>query len=362
MSASGPKTSGLNTSGMKASGTAAPGLITPDIPPPVILRAGCKVNLYLRITGVRPDGYHELDTLFLPLPDPCDLLHVTHRAEQGLAFTCTEADVDPTRNTVVAAYEGFVAATGFCPGIAVHLEKHIPHGAGLGGGSADAAVLLRHLAALHAAQAPDKALAPEALRAIAARVGADVPFFLMDGPARATGIGEVLTPLEPDGLSALGLAGQHLVLACPPIRVSTPWAYRAWDAANVTLPGTACAAAQSTATGKLAPPGELMVSALHPVAGQGAKSLRPCLTSESLEDRNPLSRSPWLTNSFEPVVFRAHATLRRTKEFLLRRGASAALMSGSGASLFALFRNHGTARDVTEALRNDNIAVFLHAL
>jgi len=319
--------------------TPAPSSAPPSVPAPAAsLRAGCKVNLYLRITGVRPDGYHELDTLFLPLPEPHDLLHVAPHAGEGIAFTCTEPDVDPARNTVVAAYEGFATATGFRPGLAAHLEKRIPHGAGLGGGSADAAALLRHLAALCAQQAPGRAPTPETLRTIAAKVGADVPFFLMDGPAQATGIGEVLTPVPQEELAALGLAGMHLVLACPPLRVSTPWAYRAWDAAN--------------------PPG----AHAAPEAGRSAKSLRPCLTSESLEDRNPLSRSPWLTNSFEPVVFQTHATLRRTKEFLLRRGACAALMSGSGASLFALFRKHGTARDVAEALRNDNIAAFLHAL
>lgn len=324
--------------------------------PAVTLRAGCKVNLYLRITGVRPDGYHELDTLFLPLPEPCDLLHVTPRSEAGIVFTCTEPDVDPARNTVVTAYERFAAATGFRPGLVVHLEKRIPHGAGLGGGSADAAVLLRHLAALCAQQAPTAAPTPEALRNMAAGVGADVPFFLMDGPARATGIGEVLTPLSPGELAALGLAGMHLVLACPPIRVSTPWAYRTWDAANIPAPG------DIIAFGKLSSPGSHSGTVNHSEFGQSAKSLCPCLTSESLEDRNPLSRGPWLTNSFEPVVFQTHATLRRTKEFLLRRGACAALMSGSGASLFALFRKHGTARDVAEALRNDNIAAFLHVL
>lgn len=319
---------------------------THDTPAPgaVTLHAGCKINLYLRITGVRADGYHELDTLFLPLPEPCDLLHVAPRSEAGIAFTCTEPEVDTARNTVVTAYERFAAVTGFRPGLAVHLEKHIPHGAGLGGGSADAAVLLRHLFALCAQQAPGAAPTPEALRTLAAGVGADVPFFLMDGPARASGIGDALTPLTPGELTDLGLAGMHLVLACPPVRVSTPWAYRAWDAAHVDAPS--CNA----------------VTGNHPPVGQHAKSLRPRLTSESLEDRNPLSRGPWLTNSFEPVVFQAHATLRRTKEFLLRRGACAALMSGSGASLFALFRKHGTARDVAEALRNDNIAAFLHAL
>ncbi len=329
---------------MSTHATPAPGAVT--------LHAGCKVNLYLRITGVRPDGYHELDTLFLPLPEPCDLLHVSPRAEAGIVFTCTEPDVDPARNTVVTAYERFATATGFRPGLAVHLEKHIPHGAGLGGGSADAAVLLRHLAALCAQQAPGAAPTPEALRAMAAGVGADVPFFLMDGPARASGIGEVLTPLATGELADLGLAGMHLVLACPPVRVSTPWAYRAWDAANVTTPDDNAQTSTRTSAQNSA----------RMMTGQSAKSLRPCLTSESLEDRNPLSRGPWLTNSFEPVVFQTHATLRRTKEFLLRRGASAALMSGSGASLFALFRKHGTARDVAEALRNDNIAAFLHAL
>jgi 4-diphosphocytidyl-2-C-methyl-D-erythritol kinase len=324
--------------------------------PAVTLHAGCKVNLYLRITGVRADGYHELDTLFLPLPEPCDLLHVAPRPETGIAFTCTEPDVDPIRNTVVTAYERFAATTGFRPGLAVHLEKHIPHGAGLGGGSADAAVVLRHLAALCAQQAPGAAPTPEALRAMAAGVGADVPFFLMDGPARASGIGEVLTPLAPGELAGLGLAGMHLVLACPPIRVSTPWAYRAWDAANIPASGKMPESGLDPARDTPALTGN------QTMTGQRAKSLRPCLTSESLEDRNPLSRGPWLTNSFEPVVFQTHATLRRTKEFLLRRGACAALMSGSGASLFALFRKPGTARDVAEALRNDNIAAFLHAL
>ncbi len=164
---------------MRAAGMGAPGTASPDsgdTPPTtpgsgradlaaaVTLRAGCKVNLYLRITGVRPDGYHELDTLFLPLPEPCDLLHVTPRSGQGIAFSCTEPDVDPARNTVTAAYEDFATATGFRPGLAVHLEKGIPHGAGLGGGSADAAALLRHLAALCAEQAPGKAPAPETLR------------------------------------------------------------------------------------------------------------------------------------------------------------------------------------------------------
>lgn len=327
----------MSAAGRDAARRPPPNAARSPVSPAAVLRAGCKVNLYLRITGVRPDGYHELDTLFLPLPDPCDLLYVTPHAAPGIAFTCTEPDVNPSRNTVVAAYEGFAAATGFRPGLAVHLEKHIPHGAGLGGGSADAAVLLRHLAALCARQVPHLAPTPGALRAVAAKVGADVPFFLMNVPARAVGIGDTLTPLAPETLAALGLTGLHLVLACPQLRISTPWAYRAWDAAG------------------------------HAPAGQGpaghdAKSQRRCLTSHRPEDKSPLSHGPWLTNSFETVVFRTHATLRRTKEFLLRRGACAALLSGSGASLFALFRQHDTACDVADALRSENIAAFVHAL
>lgn len=106
------------------------------------LRIGCKVNLTLRITGVRPNGWHELDTVFLPLDEPSDTLRLALRPRGGLALHCAEPGIDPENNTLTKAYRLFAEASGFRPGVEAVLEKGIPHGAGLGGGSADAAALL----------------------------------------------------------------------------------------------------------------------------------------------------------------------------------------------------------------------------
>ena len=96
------------------------------------LRIGCKVNLTLRITGVRPNGWHELDTVFLPLAEPSDTLRLALRPGGGLALHCAEPGIDPENNTLTKAYRLFAEASGFRPGVEAVLEKGIPHGAGLG--------------------------------------------------------------------------------------------------------------------------------------------------------------------------------------------------------------------------------------
>lgn len=121
------------------------------------LRIGCKVNLTLRITGVRPNGWHELDTVFLPLDEPSDTLRLALRPGGGLALHCAEPGIDPENNTLTKAYRLFAEASGFRPGVEAVLEKGIPHGAGLGGGSADAAALLGWLNA----RAPEPLPLPE---------------------------------------------------------------------------------------------------------------------------------------------------------------------------------------------------------
>ena len=130
------------------------------------LRIGCKVNLTLRITGVRPNGWHELDTVFLPLDEPSDTLRLALRPGGGLALHCAEPGIDPENNTLTKAYRLFAEASGFRPGVEAVLEKGIPHGAGLGGGSADAAALLGWLNA----RAPEPLPLPE-LVWLAARIG-----------------------------------------------------------------------------------------------------------------------------------------------------------------------------------------------
>ena len=112
---------------------------------PVTLIAPAKVNFALHITGMRPNGYHELDSIFWPLDSPCDLLHLPAGAGPGLSMTGSEPDIDCASNTLTRAYALFREATGWTPALSLRLEKHIPHGAGLGGGSSDAASLLRWL-------------------------------------------------------------------------------------------------------------------------------------------------------------------------------------------------------------------------
>lgn len=282
---------------------------------PCDLRAGCKININLQITGVREDGYHELDSLFYPLSEPHDILHVRKGSTSGLTLECSRAGIDPLRNTLTRAYAAYAKATGFSPSLHIVLEKDIPQGAGLGGGSADAGALIRFLDG----QAP-KPLPKAALIEVAASVGADVPFFLYNSPCRVQGIGERLTPCECP-LSAL-----TLLLVCPDVHISTPWAYAAWDRKQM----------QENMPHNLTTP------------EVGAKGWDSCRVR--------------FANAFEAVVFPEYPLLRKLKETLLQSGAAAAVMSGSGASLAAFFRDADTASTVGRFLQKQGVRVFVQAL
>lgn len=107
---------------------------------------GCKANLYLRITGQREDGYHELESLFLPLQQPSDQIHFEPGAPgSGLTLTCSDPDLATPSNSIRVAYETFRSVSDKAPDLRIHLDKQVPQGAGLGGGSADAACVLQYL-------------------------------------------------------------------------------------------------------------------------------------------------------------------------------------------------------------------------
>ena len=284
---------------------------------------GCKVNLGLRITGRRDDGYHLLDSLFWPLPEPHDRMTFALRPEPGVHLL-TDADL-PAENTVTRAHAAYVAAHGQkfdradgVPGLSVHLEKGIPSGAGLGGGSADAACLLAWLNA-HVAQP----LTAQELASVALRVGADCPFFLQDRPCRVQGIGDVLTPL------ATAVSRRELLLVCPDVHVDTPWAYRQYDAMHD--------AAQDT-------PGMQKAGAL-------TKSAQAATNPTSFPADAPL------VNDLEPPVFAGFPQLAAIKTQLLELGAQTACMSGSGASMLGLFAP-GTAQHAADALAGQGLRVF----
>lgn len=281
------------------------------------LRSGCKVNLFLDITGVLSDGRHELYSLFWPLAEPHDdLVLQPGKTGAGLRLTCAAPEVDPEKNTLTAAWSAFAQAADFAPDLELTLHKGVPMGGGLGGGSADAAVLLQWLNR----HAP-RPLSGEKLADVAVSVGADVPFFLFNRPALATGVGEVLQPFAHTAL----YAGLWLVLISPPVAVSTGAAFRAFDAANAAFPDRQDA---QTLTNKTSP------------AKQTA--------SEATFDRSALigmgpAKANSVRNSLETVVFAMYPELSRLKTKLVRTGAAAVGMSGSGSTLFGLFRTEAQA-------------------
>lgn len=259
----------------------------------VTLRAGCKVNLYLRITGRRPDGLHTIESLFYPMPVPADTLHLTRRREAGIRVSCRLPYLRGESNILAKAYRAFAAAAGIpLPGLDVHLVKRIPVGAGLGGGSSDAAALLRWL------ECETGALGEERLGQVALQVGADVPFFLLGRPAWVTGVGERLEPV------ALDLSRYVRVVVSPRVRVNTAWAYRRWDEAALTPP--------------VAPAKE-----------------------------SAFATPPVFWNDFETVVVDRFPIIGHIKSALRAAGAVACVMSGSGSNLFAVF----PSRTVSAAAR-----------
>ncbi|MCC7374702.1 MAG: 4-(cytidine 5'-diphospho)-2-C-methyl-D-erythritol kinase [Verrucomicrobiales bacterium] len=272
-------------------------------------KSGCKVNLLLNILGRRPDGMHELETVMQPVPltDELDF----ERVASGIHLTCThpELPVD-AGNLVYRAAERFLAAVKATEGVRIHLDKRLPLAAGIGAGSANAAVTLLALNELFGAPMPH-----EELVGLAAALGSDVPFFLQNGPAMATGRGEVVETLPP----TRALSGAGLVLIRPGFGVSTPWAYQALADFPEALRGRAGRAAELAR--------ELQAGDLQSV-GRG------------------------LYNSLEAPVLRKYPLLAEYQEFLREAGAVGALMSGSGSTTFALTRDRSAGEAIVEKLRS----------
>ena len=186
----------------------------------ISLVAPAKINLSLRILGKRADGFHELETLMVPI-GLADTVEVSHGTGHGITLTCNDPEL-PTgaENLCVQAAEAFRVATGLDHGIAITLLKRIPHGAGLGGGSSDAAAVLKGLNELF-----DHPLVDEELHQISATLGSDVPFFLGSGPAWCRGRGEILE-------TASAIPQRTLLLIKPPFPVPTAWAYKKYAELN----------------------------------------------------------------------------------------------------------------------------------
>lgn len=270
----------------------------------------CKVNLLLNILGKRPDGFHELETLFhhVPLTDELEF----SRQASGIGFTCDQPElpVDGS-NLVVRAAQRFLAAAGLeGEGVRIHLAKRIPLAAGLGGGSSNAAHTLLGLNALFGAPLDDARL-----DALAAGLGSDVNFFLQDRPALASGRGEKVVSLDPFP----ALSGCGMLLFHPGFGISTAWAYA-----------------------------EL---AKHPQALNGRPG-RAAEFAAVLRSGDLAASGRALYNSLEAPALEKYPILRLFQEFLLGHGAWGALMSGSGSTTFALFPSKAAADAAVEPFRS----------
>lgn len=189
----------------------------------VTLPAPAKINLSLRVLRKREDGFHEIESLMTKLPGLADEICITH--SPSFTFSCSDPEIsDDESNLVVKAVRAYERASGVSCKCSVHLKKRIPHGAGLGGGSSDAAITLLALNQWH-----NSALSETELHHLATEIGSDVPFFLLDGPAEVLGRGEIIRP-------APAQAPLQLLLLKPPFGVATPDAYRRWQDSQ-WLPG-----------------------------------------------------------------------------------------------------------------------------
>ncbi|WP_159522531.1 4-(cytidine 5'-diphospho)-2-C-methyl-D-erythritol kinase [Sunxiuqinia indica] len=242
-----------------------------------------KINLGLLITEKRADGFHNLETIFYPVPVQ-DALEVVHANEFQITITGIDLQEDPTSNLVVKAYR-LLKDDFDLPPVRIHLHKNIPVGAGLGGGSADVSYMLKLLNDLFQLKLDQQKLMDYALK-----LGSDCPFFIQPKPAFARGRGERLEEIP------LDLSGYYLVLVKPPVHVSTAEAYQ---------------------------------------------HVRPAHSRISLKALSKFPVRRWrgnITNQFEKHVFEKHLEIGEVKQKLYDMGAVFSLMSGSGSAVYGLFR------------------------
>jgi 4-diphosphocytidyl-2-C-methyl-D-erythritol kinase len=289
------------------------------------LRAPAKINLGLRVLGRRADGYHDILSLMVPV-GLYDVVRVAS-GEAGVDLSCPDSDL-PTDsgNLVYRAARLILDECLSSAGVRLELRKAIPVGAGLGGGSSDAAATLRGVNELLGRPLRDRDL-----RRLAVSLGADVPFFLLGCAAVAEGIGDRLTP-------RLGVPEVWTLLAYPGFQVSTRWAYE-----HLTL-----------TTGANAP----SIKNLGAISAGEATAYRERLLDGQLLTLDGLL--PLLVNDFEPLLFGRFPQLGEIKRALLAAGARAAPMSGSGPTLVGLFASEAEARAARDQVsRRAGIVAFV---
>ncbi len=323
---------------------------------PTTLRSYCKINLGLAIGPSRADGFHSLTTLYQTV-GAYDLVTVTAQAARGrkgaISMTCSHAEVPADeRNTAWKMVQKALAMLGVGLDVAIHIEKRLPVQGGLGAGSANAAAALIALEKELQRQPELGAAAltgPQKLL-LASEVGSDVPLFLMGGSVLGVGHGEEVYPL-PD------LPPTDCVLALPEVGVSTPQAFRDWDALHTLPPGPAPGLGlhpeltRLQASDKLSQLSRALASAMCEPFSSGVSPGGDDLAG------NPVLAlvRTGIENDFEEVVFRQHPSLGQIKRILVEspvpeQAALYAALSGSGSALFGLYSNETAAQAAVERL------------
>ena len=247
----------------------------------------CKINIGLRIIEKRPDGFHNLETIFYPVGWK-DAVEIISKPEGSSMVSWSQSGIvipgDAQDNLCIKAYHLLQADFPEIPPVNMHLLKAIPMGAGLGGGSADAAFVLQLLNTKYSLGLTNKQLIEYALK-----LGSDCPFFIINKPCFATGRGEILEEIS------LDLSAYKILLVNPGIHINTGWAFSKLDPKK---PATSLS--------------ELVTLPIH-------------------------QWQPHILNDFENPVMEAHPELTEIKEALLNNGAVYATMSGSGSSFYGIF-------------------------
>ena len=264
------------------------------------LLAPAKVNYRLDVLGKRPDGYHDL-RMVMQRVDLCDEVIITLSATPGIRVVCGKHGVpDGPGNIAWRAAEALLKLSGKDVGIDISISKRIPVAAGLGGGSSDAATVLMGVNELL-----DLGLSDRQLMEIGVQLGADVPFFIFKRPALAEGIGDELTAME-------SMPTLWVVLVNPGIHVPTAWVYQ-----NLKL-----------------------------TTKKPASIIRGSY-------RNAAEVAGLLSNDLEPVTCGKHPLLEEIKDMLMAAGATGALMSGSGATVFGIFEDEAVAQKAATDIAAD---------
>lgn len=253
----------------------------------MILYSNCKINIGLNIIQKRADGFHDIETIMYPLKALFDVVEVVKSGCSGVEYSESGIVVDcPIEKNLCVKAAKLMQSEYNIGGVAIHLHKDVPFGAGLGGGSSNATAVIVVMNTLF-----KLALSVDVMRELASRLGSDTAFFVENTPQFCEGRGEQLSPID------LNLSGKYIVLIKPNIAISTAQAY-----AGVT----------------------------------------PSTPTTSLKELITQDLSTWrgsIANDFEEGIFAKHPELSRIKEELYANGALYASMSGSGSSIYGIFEN-----------------------